>query len=414
MQNRLNPFRIIRPQPITAWYGNCTACNRPEGGALCPTAANPSGVQGQVMPMEELGCSSGWGVRVKGEQGKREDRRLAGVCGLANSGNSCYMNAVLQCLFSTVPLVEHLLSSDKRSQLAKRNSPVAGVFVHLLQEVWQGQRGTSFTSPGEMRALVSSLHPQFNNQSQQDAQELLLLLLNALHDDLKNKGERHQTRSSQRLCLGRKSLSSAPADSTAVTRLFEGQLSYQMLCLRCDGHSHSNQVFTILSLPIPLDSYKCSLQDCLSLFFQQSTLTCGDQKLCPECGVKRDTAVLTSMAKPPEILVLHLKRFGCHGSEKRKLRTNVLFSLDRLDLNPFLSRPSANHTSYSLYAVVNHTGDLDMGHYTALCHSTLSSSWHHFDDTAVSEVVDFLVQSPNAYILLYSRQPFHRPSIPRI
>ena len=64
--------------------------------------------------------------------------------------------------------------------------------------------------------------------------------------------------------------------------------------------------------------------------------------------------------------------------------------------------------------VQNHTGDLDMGHYTALCHSTLSSSWHHFDDTAVSEVVDFLVQSPNAYILLYSRQPFHRPTIPRI
>eukprot|EP00063_Salmo_salar_P063835 XP_014038670.1 PREDICTED: putative ubiquitin carboxyl-terminal hydrolase 50 [Salmo salar] len=171
------------------------------------SAANPSGVQGQVMPMEEWGCSSGWGVRVKGEQGKREDRRLVGVCGLANSGNSCYMNAVLQCLFSTVPLVEHLLSSHKRSQLAKHNSPVAGVFVQLLQEVWQGQGGT--TSPGEVRALVSSLHPQFNNQSQQDAQELLLLLLNALHDDLKNKGERRQTRSSQRLCLGRKSLSSA-------------------------------------------------------------------------------------------------------------------------------------------------------------------------------------------------------------
>uniref|UniRef100_A0A8C7I4G4 ubiquitinyl hydrolase 1 n=1 Tax=Oncorhynchus kisutch TaxID=8019 RepID=A0A8C7I4G4_ONCKI len=374
--------------------------------SLVTSAANPSGVQGQVMPMEELGCSSGWG-----EQGKREDRRLAGVCGLANSGNSCYMNAVLQCLFSTVPLVEHLLSSHKRSQLAKRNSPVAGVFVHLFQEVWQGQGGTSFTSPGEMRALVSSLHPQFNNQSQQDAQELLLLLLNALHDDLKNVHTRTHTHThthnpaTTRLPAG---------DSTVVTRLFEGQLSYQMLCLRCDGHSHSNQVFTILSLPIPLDSYKCSLQDCLSLFFQQSTLTCGDQKLCPECGVKRDTAVLTSMAKPPEILVLHLKRFGCHGSEKRKLRTNVLFSLDSLDLTPFLSRPSANHTSYSLYAVVNHTGDLDMGHYTALCHSTLSSSWHHFDDTAVSEVVDFLVQSPNAYILLYSRQPFHRPTIPQI
>ncbi|XP_046898273.1 putative ubiquitin carboxyl-terminal hydrolase 50 [Hypomesus transpacificus] len=346
-----------------------------------------------VMCMEEEGASSLWGVPMS---------RKAGVCGLINSGNSCYMNAVLQCLCSTVPLVEYLLSRHTQTELAKHESMVVRVFVTLLEEVWLGQ-SPSYV-PGDLRSMVSSLHPQFNNHSQQDAQELLLFLLNALHDDLKKKGA---TRFSSR--HGRKS---PGGESTIITRLFEGQLSYVTLCMRCDQQGQSNQVFTILSLPMPADVYKCSLQDCLSLFFQQSTLTGGDQKLCTECGIKRDTAVITTLSKPPEILMLHLKRFGCHGTEKKKLRTNVLFSMDNLDLSPFLTSPSALYTSYSLYAVVNHTGDLDMGHYTALCHSTLSHAWHRFDDTTVTEIQDFLVQSPNTYILLYSRRPFTRPDVP--
>lgn len=36
-----------------------------------------------------------------------------------NSGNSCYLNAVLQCLCSTVPLVEYLLNQDTEAELAK-------------------------------------------------------------------------------------------------------------------------------------------------------------------------------------------------------------------------------------------------------------------------------------------------------
>lgn len=41
----------------------------------------------------------------------------------------------------------------------------------------------SSCSPLEVRSALCSVLPQFNNDSQQDAQELLLLLLNTLHDD---------------------------------------------------------------------------------------------------------------------------------------------------------------------------------------------------------------------------------------
>lgn len=52
-----------------------------------------------------------------------------------------------------------------------------------------------------------------------------------------------------------------------------------------------------------------------------------------------------------------------------------------------------------------------MGHYTALCHSPVTGTWHHFDDAAVREVQDESVQSSSAYMLLYSRKPVQKPNI---
>ncbi|KAF7656349.1 hypothetical protein LDENG_00042690 [Lucifuga dentata] len=207
---------------------------------------------------------------------------------------------------------------------------------------------------------------------------------------------------------------SAVREPTIISHLFEGQLSYSTICMHCDLQAHSTQTFTILSLPIPTGIIKCSLQDCLSLFFEQTALTGGDQKLCSACGLRRDTTVFTCLDKPPEILMLHLKRFGCKGKNQVKLRTNVVFSKENLDLTPFLSSPSAHNSSYSsycLYAVVNHAGNLNMGHYTALCHNALTCTWHCFDDSVVREVQDHCVQTSDAYMLLYSRRPFQKPKI---
>ncbi|XP_037603395.1 putative ubiquitin carboxyl-terminal hydrolase 50 [Sebastes umbrosus] len=358
---------------------------------------------GQLMENEKRGCSSA--VRLQGWN-------RPGVCGLDNSGNSCYLNAVLQCLCSTVPLVEHLLNRDSRKELGRSKCRMAEMFVRLLEEMWLGR--SSSCAPVEARSVLCSILPQFNNYSQQDAQELLLFLLNALHDDLKKVAKR-QMRSSKRQPRqdqNRNCATAAGETTTIVSHLFEGQLGYMTLCMHCDHQTHSTQTFTVLSLPVPTDIIKCSIQDCLSLFFEQTILTGGEQMLCSVCGLRRETTVLTCLDKPPEILILHLKRFGCKGKNQVKLRTNVVFSM-RLDVSPFLSSSVQKtlYSSYRLYAVVNHTGHLNMGHYTALCHNALTRTWHCFDDSAVREVQDSFVQSPNAYVLLYSRKPFQKPKI---
>lgn len=54
-------------------------------------------------------------------------------------------------------------------------------------------------------------------------------------------------------------------EATVVSRLFEGQLSYMMMCLHCEHQAHSTQAFTILSLPIPRGTQSCSIQVAASL-----------------------------------------------------------------------------------------------------------------------------------------------------
>ena len=66
---------------------------------------------------------------------------------------------------------------------------MAEVFVRLLEEMWMGS--SSSCAPVEARSVLCSILPQFNNYSQQDAQELLLYLLNALHDDLRKVHQSH-------------------------------------------------------------------------------------------------------------------------------------------------------------------------------------------------------------------------------
>lgn len=52
----------------------------------------------------------------------------------------------------------------------------------------------------------------------------------------------------------------AAPESTAVSLLFEGQISYLTVCMHCDHQAHSTQAFTVLSLPIPTDALKCTVQ----------------------------------------------------------------------------------------------------------------------------------------------------------
>lgn len=59
------------------------------------------------------------------------------------------------------------------------------------------------------------------------------------------------------------------------------------------------------------------------------------------------------------------------------------------------------YTNFDLYAVSNHYGTIDGGHYTAFCKSSLNKVWNKFDDHEVYDLSRESVRSSAAYLLLY-------------
>ncbi|NXO48022.1 UBP50 hydrolase, partial [Aramus guarauna] len=263
----------------------------------------------------------------------------------------------------------------------------------LMSNMWLGE--FNCVSPEGFHSALEKRYPTFSRRTQQDAQEFLICVLNELHEALKKV--RAQTK---RCVTDAKASRGTVSETSIITQLFEGQLSYDITCLECKTTTDRPESFTVLSLPIP-SKRPCSLQDCLKCFFQQDTLTWNNQIHCSCCGTKQDAAVKCTITKAPQIIIFHLKRFEWQGKHKRKLSTEICYPLSSLDLSPYSSPFCCQDTEYSLCAVVNHSGFLDDGHYTAFCKHSVTKNWYSFDDALITKIPNSSVQTDKAYLLFY-------------
>ncbi|KAK9521153.1 hypothetical protein VZT92_020983 [Zoarces viviparus] len=198
--------------------------------------------------------------------------------------------------------------------------------------------------------------------------------------------------------------------------------------------------FRTLATRTAPEKQECSVQSCLFHFTEVETLTQNNSLLCVTCtkrqpnkdkagGSKKNvyTDALKQMliSSPPPVLTLHLKRFQQNGYSISKVNRHVHFPLI-LDLAPFcaLKNLTEGNTQilYSLYGIVEHSGTMRSGHYTAYvkarpeCHKPPSNeltaeghvepprgSWFHISDSCVQPVSESKVQSCQAYLLFYER-----------
>nr|CAD7199923.1 unnamed protein product [Timema douglasi] len=174
-----------------------------------------------------------------------------------------------------------------------------------------------------------------------------------------------------------------------------------------------------------------TLLDCLERFTQAEHLGSSAKIKCSKCQSYQESTKQFTMNKLPVVVNFHLKRFEHSSGFRKKISTFIPFP-EVLDMTPFMSHSrnlnfnnniSNSHTSkerasitikdnrtrlvelysrrYSLFAVVNHSGSLDAGHYTAYVRQH-RDHWYKCDDNIISKANIQEVLDSEGYAYFYT------------
>ncbi|XP_037100522.1 ubiquitin carboxyl-terminal hydrolase 21 isoform X3 [Syngnathus acus] len=246
---------------------------------------------------------------------------------------------------------------------------------------------------------------------QQDAQEFLRFLLEKLHSEINRKPyiQRPLKDPEQKYARFRISEEAAATwkkhlenDDSKIVDLFSGQLRSSLHCSVCSHYSNTFDVFCDLSLPIPkhCTSGNVTLKECLDYFSQEERLDKENSPMCERCNRHTESTKRLSIQRFPHIIVIHLNRFTTTRWSISKSTTYVSFPLTNLDLGPY-GPVDCEAVLYDLYAICNHVGTVNMGHYIACCSD--ENGWCYYNDSSVSAVSETQLQTNQAYVLFYQR-----------
>lgn len=307
--------------------------------------------------------------------------------GLINLGNTCYMNAVIQSLYSLGAIRNFALNCQHGKSLSCS-----------LSELFRDMKtSTSPISPANFKYAFSRYQSKFTGYNQQDAQEFLRYLINGIHEE-SNLAPKRPRRSP---IAARTPRTASEAwtqyreivDDSPLVDLVVGQLCSTIVCSVCQNKSNCWDPFWDLSLPLSRRRYSCRLSEVIDDFTAKETLDSDERPICETCKKATRSSKQISVCRLPRVLILHLKRFTNDGY---KLTSPEVMIDKTLNFDGI---------TYQLSACISHHGhSSSSGHYTSHC--KYSSSWYHFNDDRVKDVTATFdgAKLTDAYVLFYTQQ----------
>lgn len=388
---------------------------------------------------------------------KRKLLYVRGLCGLKNLGNTCYMNAIIQCLNSLSFFRRYLScktfkNSDGTEFVMKKDGKDTMMLIYYLNQIlksmWQENKEIT---PKSFKQKIGEYNEIFNGFSQNDSHEVLNLILDTIHEETKkevivsypnmplstkkflevkntccdrlnsNITEQEKARVREYLYNYTKQhindsiISDAylywskyiSKSHSVITDLFTGLFYSKVTCSKCNNITSAFEPFSILSIETA-EHGETTLDKSLESFIKEEQLIGDNQYYCEECRQKVDATKRMYIWSSPNILIVQLKRFKTYGAHPIKTNSKVSFPVKNFDIKKYQNElHNEKYTNYNLAAVCNHSGSCMSGHYVAYGVNDINKQWYEFNDDDVYHVDEDKLESElitsKAYILFYQK-----------
>lgn len=338
-----------------------------------------------------------------------EKYKNKGLNGLANLGNTCFINSCMQIVSHTYELNQVLDKDLTKNKLKNIHD------TELILE-WDSLRKLTWSKTDVIispEKFINTIHKVshakkmeiFNGYEQNDVAEFLVFLIDCFHNSL-----------SREISI---SISGKPKNNTDLTALkcFEmiknryakdyseiWNLFYAVHVSeisRLDNNkviSSTPEPYFMIDLPIPPDNKSPTLYDCFDHYCKKENIEHFKDENAGEFVEVERKLMFWSF---PSILTIDLKRFNAHNLQKNQVF--VRFPVEELDLSNYVVGYKKSNYKYELYGVCNHSGGVHGGHYTSYVKNA-NGKWYHFNDTSVNEIKNVdEINSSKAYVLFYRK-----------
>ncbi|VDK63719.1 unnamed protein product [Onchocerca ochengi] len=299
----------------------------------------------------------------------------------------------------TVPAIpDRLLKPQLHPRTNKMGTMgvISSVFSAMMDSVWSGL--FSVLRPQQfLETFAAEVNASLADGQQHDAQEFQIYLLDALHEDTNRvvkrvTFEQNYTGADLKAEAIDYNEKLRKFACSPISDIFNCQTVSSLQCNKCKRQSVTFEELAQLSVEVP--NRNSTIEDCIRNHFQDVELDGACKWRCPGCESLQTATRRSFLWKLPQVLVIHLKRFTFMGDNWQKNDAYVTFNTFPLKLQ----------TEYfSLYAVVNHRGSLNSGHYTAVVRNRITKQWLLFDDDVVTSIDVDSICSKYAFILYFQK-----------
>ena len=339
------------------------------------------------------------------------------IVGLKNLGNSCYLNAVLQILFS-IDEIKNFFSTEITEDIINQNKSkdkekiLFLSFKNIILNILTIKNYSLF-KPGIFKYLLDS---NFAEDKQQDASEFFLYLINNLHDFLNVNKNEDKDKNNELFEINCNNVADEEwnlflnKNKSIIVDLFYGQMASFVKCPNCNNETYNYLVFNTIEIPIndKKENSTLNIKSCLDEYFKNESLDKNNLYDCEKCKKKVNSIKKLTITKIPEILILILKKYTYYNDMQSKKNIIVDFPVYSLDINPYLSKiREKEKVYYNLFGVINHEGkNFFEGHYTCIC--KYQNFWYLFNDSHITRIRYNYIEKKttlfdNSYILFYRR-----------